>query len=202
MGYTTDFHGKFKLNKTLDNDTKVYLTRFNETRRMAFNVDSKYGIDGEFYVGHHWDFSGCFAGQVDRSYSGLMSYNCPPSTQPGLWCQWTPSDCGNYIEWDGGEKFYNYVEWLQYIIDNFLKPKGYSLTGDVHWQGESSNDMGVIVVQNNAVKTMDVNEHRKIKEVDAAVNGIINPEAEEIAQEDLEAAAAFYDNLKSGEFYE
>jgi len=29
--------------------------------------------------------------------------------QPGLWCQWIPSDDGTAIEWDGGEKFYEYV---------------------------------------------------------------------------------------------
>jgi len=47
MGYTTDFSGSFDLNKPLDDETYSFLCKFNETRRMARNVDPKYGIEGE-----------------------------------------------------------------------------------------------------------------------------------------------------------
>ena len=70
---------------------------------------------------------------------------------PGVWCQWIPCDEGAGIEWDGVEKFYNYIEWLDYLIDHFLKPWGYVLNGEVEWQGEERNDLGRIVVRDNAV---------------------------------------------------
>lgn len=144
MGYTTDFEGKFELNKKLNKKLHTFLTKFSETRRMARNVDPKYGVEGEFYV----DGIG-YAGQDDDDT--IIDNNRPPKTQPGLWCQWIPSECGKYIEWDGGEKFYDYIQWLQYIVDNFLKPNGYKLNGEVKWFGEDREDTGIIIVKNNKI---------------------------------------------------
>ncbi len=82
-----------------------------------------------------------------------MNHNQPPVGQPGLWCQWTPSENGAAIIWGEGEKFYYYVEWLTYLIEHFLKPWGYILDGEVHWSGEENGDMGLIKVENNHVST-------------------------------------------------
>ena len=145
MGYTTDFKGGFKINKPLREGLKNYLTKFSETRRMKRKLDDKFGVEGEFYVD-----GGGYAGQ-DRE-SNIIDYNSPPKTQPGLWCQWIPNEDGTEIVWDGGEKFYEYVAWLEYIIKNFLEPEGYVLNGEVYFQGEYSNDNGVIVVTYNKVE--------------------------------------------------
>ena len=145
MGYTTDFKGGFEINKPLSEQLKNYLTKFSETRRMKRKLDDKFGVEGEFYVD-----GGGFGGQ-DRE-SNIIDYNSPPKTQPGLWCQWIPNEDGTEIVWDGGEKFYNYVKWLKYIIKNFLEPEGYVLNGEVKFQGEYYNDNGVIVVRDNKVE--------------------------------------------------
>ena len=112
------------------------------------------GLEGAYFVGG----SG-FCGQ-DRDAS-ILEYNDPPAGQPGLWCQWVPnqkdketwtrSEDGTEIGWNGAEKFYCYIEWLQYIIDHFLKPWGYVLNGEVEWQGERRDDTGLIVVNDNVV---------------------------------------------------
>ena len=52
--------------------------------------------------------------------------------QPGLWCGWRPNEDGTVIEHDGGEKFYDYTEWIQYLVHHFLEPWGYKLNGDVY----------------------------------------------------------------------
>lgn len=145
MGYTTDFDGGFNITPILSDKDKEFLIKLAETRRMIRNVGSEYGVEGEFYV----DGTG-FAGQ-DRDDT-IVDYNMPPSTQPGLWCQWIPTDDGSELVWDGGEKFYNYVEWLQYLIDKILAPRGYSLNGECEWFGEDSGDFGKIVVENNIVR--------------------------------------------------
>lgn len=143
MGYTTEFKGKFKIMfngkaKALDKETKEYLKKFNETRRMKRKFPkNEYGIDGEFFV----DGSGFMGQGEDKS---VVDHNSPPQTQPGLWCQWTPSKDGKYLQWDEGEKFYSYFEWLEYILKNFLAPKGYYLEGVVHWVGEDEEDIGTI----------------------------------------------------------
>ena len=74
--------------------------------------------------------------------------------QPGLWCQWVISE-DNRLEWDGGEKFYNYVEWLQYYIKHFFEPWGVKLNGEITWQGEESTDMGKIVVVDNSITVLE-----------------------------------------------
>jgi hypothetical protein len=146
MGYTTDFEGQFDLDKPLDLETLTFLKKFAQTRRMARNVGPEYGVEGELYI----DGSGDFGQGQDAN---IIDFNRAPSTQPGLWCQWVPTDDGLHIEWDGGEKFYAYAEWLDYIIRNILEPRGYVLNGTVQWQGEESSDVGRIVVRNNLVAT-------------------------------------------------
>jgi len=146
MGYTTNFTGQFNLDKPLSDKDYEFLRKLNETRRMIRNLPPKYGVDGEFFV----DGSG-LAGQ-DRDKT-IIDYNCPPSTQPGLWCGWMPTDDKTGIEWDGREKFYNYIKWIEYIVEKILIPRGYVLNGEVSWIGEDPSDLGLIVVKNNEVIT-------------------------------------------------
>jgi hypothetical protein len=162
MGYTTTFKGRFQLDKPLRPEHAAYINALAETRRMMRNgsvaanlpdpvrlaADLPIGTQGESFVGG----SG-FAGQ--DSDASVVNSNQPPSTQPGLWCQWVVTEDGAHIEWDGNEKFYDYTEWLQYICDNFLKRWGYALNGQVTWQGESHGDIGTIVVANNEVSALD-----------------------------------------------
>lgn len=130
-----------------------------------------YGNEGEFFVGG----SG-YAGQGNDT--DIIDYNCPPGgvpysvhmgweerqrkekeldekclRQPGLWCQWVVEDDENEMTlvWDGGEKFYNYIEWLKYLINKFFQPWGVMLNGDIEWTGEDSSDFGLISVRDNVV---------------------------------------------------
>ena len=73
------------------------------------------------------------------------------------YCQWKPTKDGWSIEWDGGEKFYSYVEWLEYIIENFLKIWGYTLDGEVQYSGEEVGDCGVLLVKGNVVSKQKYN---------------------------------------------
>lgn len=156
MGYTTVFDGIFSLDKRLFDFQTLYLLEFSRTRRVKRNaailenapdlareaVGLPVGIDGCYFVNEKWDLN---------SETSIVDYNRPPSGQPGLWCQWIPTADGGGIKWDGIEKFYNYVEWLQYMITNFLEPWDYLLNGEVEWQGESEGDRGWIIVENNLI---------------------------------------------------
>ena len=146
MGYTTNFSGDFSVDKPLDDATYALLKGLASTRRMKRKgLDpAVYGVDGEFYYKEGSDMG-------QEHDDNIVDYNTPPSTQPGLWLQWTPLDDRITIEWDGGEKFYNYVEWLEYIVDKILAPRGYKLSGEVYWDGEDSEDKGKITVKNNKI---------------------------------------------------
>ncbi len=144
MGYTTDFSGSFKLDNKLDADTHKLLNGLASTRRVARRIEG-YGIDGEFYI------EGEGLARRESEIEDIIDNNRPPRTQPSLWCQWVPTSDGMEIEWDGGEKFYEYVEWIEYLINSVLKPRGYVLNGEIDWYGEDRSDMGKIVVTNNSV---------------------------------------------------
>jgi hypothetical protein len=158
MGYTTDFFGSLEFNKPVTPWLAEYINKFSGTRRMkrdpekikelfpdygkmCFNGDL--GKEGEYFIGG----VGPFGQDEDES---VINGNMPAKAQPGLWCQWIITE-GGTLEWDGGEKFYNYEEWLEYLIDNFFEPLGYILNGDIEWQGEDYDDFGTIHVENNII---------------------------------------------------
>jgi hypothetical protein len=158
MGYTTDFTGSFAVTPKLKEKHLTYLSNFSNSRRMKRNVrllnsdankDVGLGLgeDGGYYV--HSEGK-CYWEQGPA----IVDYNSPPAGQPGLWCQWVPSEDGASIEWDGGEKFYNYVEWIEYLIEHFLEPWGYKLNGEVEWQGEDGGDFGEIAIEDNIVREL------------------------------------------------
>ncbi len=148
MGYSTQFSGSFNINKPVDEETFNLLKGLSETRRMKRNVDAKYGVEGEFYI-------------ADEK-TGVTDGNSPPSTQPGLWCQWEIQEDRQTIEWDEGEKFYSYVEWIEYLIGKVLAPKGYKLNGLVLFQGEDVSDNGGIKIVDNIVNGKAVTSDDKV----------------------------------------
>ncbi len=52
-------------------------------------------------------------------------------------CQWVPTMENDGIEWDEGEKFYDYVEWLQWLQDNVFNNWGLQLEGELWYLGEA-----------------------------------------------------------------
>lgn len=159
MGYSTSFYGSFDITPALNEAQVAYLLAFNETRRMSRDpaiaatlpdpkreaVGLPIGPQGAYFVGGRGDF-----GQ-DNDES-VLNNNREPSGQPGLWCQWVPTADGSGLEWDGNEKFYDYEEWLGYIVTHFLKPWGCTLNGCVEWEGEEEEDTGAIGVINNVIR--------------------------------------------------
>src|SRR5262245_45524459 len=129
MGYHTLFEGEFRLDRPLREAEARYLLKFSRTRRVkrdpvkaalmpdpereALNLHP--GVEGCYFVGGLG-----FAGQDDDD--SVLDGGEPPWGQPGLWCQWVPTPDRQGIVWDRLEKFYNYVDWLRYLIEHFLKP--------------------------------------------------------------------------------
>jgi hypothetical protein len=94
-----------------------------------------------------------------RELEGIDGRKMEDPNAPGGYCQWQlTKDCRG-IEWDYGEKFYEYVEWLQYLIDNVLTPHGVTLSGSVNYSGEETDDNGVLVVEDGAVRQI---KHREL----------------------------------------
>jgi hypothetical protein len=147
MGYTTEFEGSFKITPTLKQEDIIYLNKFSQSRRRGRKgLGEEFGVEGEFFVDGSEEFG-------QGKDSNIIDYSVPPKTQPGLWCNWEPNENGTELKWNGAEKFYNYIEWLNYLIDKILKPRGYTLDGEVTWQGEEDSDKGKMIVKKNKVST-------------------------------------------------
>lgn len=150
MGYQTDFSGSIAIDPVLDQGEIDYLWSFVDSRRM-------YRTLGPYHVG-----SGVH-GQGDDA--DILGHNTPPEGQPGLWCGWIPTDDGSALEWNEQPKFYEYNEWMLYLIQHFLAPTalakgivpgvkgGHVLNGKIYYRGENFDDYGVIKVIDNKVLT-------------------------------------------------
>lgn len=156
MGYSTDFSGSVKIEPPLTPEQVAYINKFGNTRRMKRNpeiaakmpdpvreaVGLPIGEDGGYFTGG----LGSYGQDDDES---VIYGNGRPAGQPGLWCQWEVTE--TELRWNGGEKFYSYVDWLKYLIQHFFKPWGRVLNGEIEWYGEDCTDTGIIEVKNNEV---------------------------------------------------
>jgi hypothetical protein len=177
VGYTTKFWGELYFDSPIDVKLKDYINKFSEIRHMKQNnkeimkqnsewerhcFNGLLGVEGAYYLGspsaerlrgeriEEW---------LLRTYQDkcIIDYNNPPTGVPGLWCDWYINNRGN-LEWTGREKFYNYVEWLEYLIKHFFSPEGYFLNGELVFRGERDEDGGFIIVSNNRVKVRCLND--------------------------------------------
>jgi len=76
-----------------------------------------------------------------------------PNGKPSIWLQWeiTEENGKYFLIWDECEKFYNYVEWLEYVIKYVFKGWGLKLNGSFEWRGDEWEDTGQIIVKDNVV---------------------------------------------------
>jgi hypothetical protein len=78
--------------------------------------------------------------EIDSAKTGIDAY-----------FQWVPADTFEHIVWDGEEKFYKYVEQLQWLCGDWLDQRGIAANGALYWAGEETGDTGTITVTANVV---------------------------------------------------
>lgn len=158
MSYDMEFRGEFVVQPPLRPEHLAYLRAFNRTRHMKRDtavtaaLDDAVRLAAGLPVGDEGGYFVGDAGDWGRDVGeGILDYNTPPAAQPGILCNWTPSDDGTAIGWDGQRKFVDWEPWLCYLIEHFLKPWGYTVHGRVEWRGEEWLDVGVLRVRHNVV---------------------------------------------------
>lgn len=159
MGYSTEFSGVIEITPRLKNEDKEFLDKFFQIRHMkrdmsklkgiSKNVIKEFGKDGCFYLKDYDNFNEIFDDKtiINVNNSGDM---------PSLWCdlEIVEKNGETFIQWNGSEKTYGVNEengWFTWLIDNFFKPNGYVLNGEMTWQGEEDDDIGTIKIENNNV---------------------------------------------------
>ena len=87
----------------------------------------------------------------------LEANDDPDSIQgehPRSYMQWVPTQSLDHIVYDGNEKFYEYVDWMKWLV-NYLKGIGITADGEIDWSGDQAGDTGTIVVANSEVTVRD-----------------------------------------------
>ena len=64
---------------------------------------------------------------------------------PKGYMQWVPDESLQRIVWDQNEKFYDYEQWLKWIVAA-LASWGIEAAGSFKWQGDSVGDIGELLV--------------------------------------------------------
>ena len=153
MGYTTWFEGGLTPNKPFKKEFVNYINDFSEKRHEPRDVEiikrsdpdwAKHCLDGNLGPYGMYYIGGFDEEIID--HSAAKGYTCP-----GYWCDWHINEKTGVVEWNGAEKFYEYTDWLIFLIENFFEPAGYILNGEFIWIGEDSEDRGKISVVNNKV---------------------------------------------------
>ena len=168
MGYSTVYIGEIEIEGIVPTNVFDYINEFSEIRHMKRDnkkikeldvnykvkiFDYKLGTEGEYYV----NCTDPLIGDLELKES-VVDYNNPPSTQPGLWCQWIlkgERGIDGYenvkIQWNKTEKFYDGYEWLKYIIDNFLKKKNLVCNGLLSSIDDYGNVQYIFVLNNHVI---------------------------------------------------
>jgi hypothetical protein len=152
MGYSTDFYGFWTLTPALSLAQTDYLQKFSRTRRVKRDPDAietdrrlaaiglNLGVDAEYFV------------DTEDEDKSIVDLNLPPGSQPSLWCKWRVNDRGDRLEHNGGEKFDEYVEWLDYLVEHFFSPWGVRIDGSVKYEGDVPVDSGTIEIIDNRIE--------------------------------------------------
>lgn len=161
--YINNFSRTRRMKRDVDVLMEMYDGKYGHPTPKTNTPEDIYGVDGEYFV-------------RDERDKSILDFNMPPGQlssddepdfnkrwdinqerikygvcQPGLWCQWIINE-DNELEWDGGEKFHYYTEWLKYLIRHFFEPWGIKLNGEIEWKGDDPDDIGIIRVKDNVVE--------------------------------------------------
>jgi len=155
------FGGALALDKELMEEQRQYLMAFSRTRRMKRDAELAkalpdplreavwldIGEEGGYYVGGSTD---------DES---ILKHSIPPIEQPSINCKWEPSISGKSIVW-AGNKFFGYIEWLEYLIEHFIEPWGREINGMIEIKNEADDVLGYIKVIKNKVEVKYEHKNR------------------------------------------
>lgn len=127
---------------------------------MGYNTD----FSGQFYITPAVDDATAAILEAihDDSKRAEKTYKLPKMPERA-YCQWQMVETRDALEWDCGEKFYDYIQWAEYL-QKLLADRGYKMTGEVDWQGEDTEDRGTIVAVDGKITTRPINDDVDQKE--------------------------------------
>jgi hypothetical protein len=143
MGYDTKFTGRFAFSRPLTAKECAILQAVHDHRhqddfKLPYAASEIRPVEIEREI-----FKPCYIGE---------GYDSISKKYPSRYCKWTVSLNKRALVWDKMEKFYNYVNWLEYLISHFFAVWGVQLNGTIKWKGANRGDQGTITMKNNKIR--------------------------------------------------
>lgn len=176
MNYRYEISGHLTTDKPIDSELKDFINTFSKTRHCQRNLSAlnkaiaqtpnaeKYikTLIGEdvrklkstelFACDQHDELDMVLSNESNKYF---ITYNMPEPAFPALYCNFFYETQTNTLKWcnkqniDASPK--TIKAWLDWFIRNVFMPLGISLKGTLTYQGEDSEDNGVITVKNNNI---------------------------------------------------
>jgi len=93
-------------------------------------------------------------------------YDCDETAKldamPDSYLQWVPSEDLQALVYDDNEKFYEYKDWLKWVLSHWIGRWGIVANGEILWSGEETDDNGILKVENNILVVVE-SKHTKGK---------------------------------------
>lgn len=151
MGVHYEFLGHVTVDPPLNAAEREYLKAFSESRRWD-RPSGPYTVPP-----NPREDDSALEGVVRGAADDLTNHRSPG--QPGLWCDWTPCAKGCCLSHNGVEKFYGSGEWMQYVIDHFLRPGAEARTSGLVCFDDFTFDhtcTGIIAVERRDVRELSL----------------------------------------------
>lgn len=121
MGYNTNIIGHIEVQPPLSVVEQRYLTAFGQVRHIE-RPGGPYEVDPNPAASRGRDPA-----------LSTEAYNAIASGKPNYWCDWAPCWEGCCLVHSGKEKSYSMRDWLEYLIEHFLRPGAKGEASGSHW---------------------------------------------------------------------
>lgn len=170
--------GELKLSPALTNRESNFLKDFAKTRHFhrSWRVEDD---NGKNWVDPNNDFRPTFSDpkykeiylrsninnnkeqkQYELNKWRCIDYHKANPGMPSLYCHWIPLDDNKTLKWDN-EDFSKGLDWLKFIIENYINPWRYQLNGELYVTNADSEfpfESGKIIVTDNIITLVSDSE--------------------------------------------
>lgn len=165
MGFSTHYLGRLDIKPHLNEAEGEWLRAFAEIDRRHYTQPYEVAMNPRALQIERWERQESGA---KRDSPDPFSSLTPADGTPYPHLAWHPCPTGCCLSWDGSEKSRMAEEWLQYLIDHFLRPGAHArlsrraefeqftfdhvVSGTIAAERDDTRELFLIVCEDNQVR--------------------------------------------------
>jgi hypothetical protein len=121
-------------------------------------------------VGVQLEAGGLFCiADLANDRSQYLDWNRPPPGVPDLYCPWTCSEDGRFLQAASSDKVFEPKASLGFLLEHLLVRWGLDVGGAILWHDERFADAGAIIVRSNVIEVHDLRSLLQVQLTDDEV---------------------------------